>query len=502
MELGYVFRRGRRSNEQSILQTYGAGNAKCKKPLATYALEREPCTRAVATHKARKSVLDGKDGWLQFCLEMDVHPIRLHSHVTEELKRFDTHLFSLFMAWKIPKMEKGRGRGNEIDSCYQYISKVKGWVNSEFGRKVIINQEWLREQKDAWKKAKLAAVGPRVRHRKLPFLATNFRHLQSINIDWNIPFCQVWWAAATLAFHIGLRSHEFTETANKPFNPNTCLTLGDLKWYRKNGTEFNPREFMHRMVEEGEYVTLSACQSKTDQTLEKYGGLCFVVVHKRGTSCINACESLAQQERVRQVWDKEDRNKACLFENPATRRPVKYAEFSSFMKTVLTYAYGEKIASKHGTHGFRIGGATSMRLMNKSDDEIMAWGRWSSDAYKRYVRDCLSNMISKSTLMDAPEDIAMDRAQAATGRLPPLSTAEARRGLTTRELRHFTKSQIVKPDFQDEPGWQQSDDEESLVDVAEEDMLKQFVSLQLQPVPVSLQGKLSGLGGLQGRLPG
>lgn len=57
------------------------------------------------------------------------------------------------MAWKIPKMEKGRGRGNEIDSCYQYISQVKGWVNSEFGRKVIINQEWLREQKDAWKKA-------------------------------------------------------------------------------------------------------------------------------------------------------------------------------------------------------------------------------------------------------------------------------------------------------------------------------------------------------------
>ena len=261
------------------------------KPLATYALEREPCTRAVATHKARKSVLDGKDGWLQFCLEMDVHPIRLHSHVTEDLKRFDTHLFSLFMAWKIPKMEKGRGRGDEIDSCYQYISQVKGWVNSEFGRKVIINQEWLREQKDAWKKAKLAAVGPRVRHRKLPFLATNFRHLQSININWNIPFCQVWWAAATLAFHIGLRSHEFTETANKPFNPNTCLTLGDLKWYRKNGAEFNPSEFMHRMVEEGEYVTLSACQSKTDQTLEKYGGLCFVVVHKRGTSCVNACES-------------------------------------------------------------------------------------------------------------------------------------------------------------------------------------------------------------------
>ena len=145
------------------------------------------------------------------------------------------------------------------------------------------------------------------------------------------------------------------------------------------------------MVEEGEYVTLSACQSKTDQTLEKYGGLCFVVVHKRGTSCVNACESLAQQERVRQVWDKEDRNKACLFENPTTRRPVKYAEFSSFMKTVLTYAYGEEIASKHGTHGFRIGGATSMRLMNKSDDEIMAWGRWSY-AYKRYVRDCLSNM--------------------------------------------------------------------------------------------------------------
>ena len=51
---------------------------------------------------------------------------------------------------------------------------MKGWVNSEFGRKVIINQKWLREQKDAWKKTKLAAVGPRVRHRKLPSLAKNF----------------------------------------------------------------------------------------------------------------------------------------------------------------------------------------------------------------------------------------------------------------------------------------------------------------------------------------
>ena len=60
------------------------------KPLATYALEREPCTRAVATHKARKSVLDGKDGWLQFCLEMDVHPIRLHSVSYTHLRAHET----------------------------------------------------------------------------------------------------------------------------------------------------------------------------------------------------------------------------------------------------------------------------------------------------------------------------------------------------------------------------------------------------------------------------
>jgi hypothetical protein len=72
--------------------------------------------------------------------------------------------------------------------------------------------------------------------------------------------------------------------------------------------------------------------------------------------------------------------------------------------------------------------------------------------------------------MDAPEDIA-DLAQTATSRLPPLSTAEARRGLTTRELRHFTKSQLAKPDSKDEPGWQQSGDEESLVDLADDGVL-------------------------------
>jgi hypothetical protein len=37
-------------------------------------------------------------------------------------------------------------------------------------------------------------------------------------------------------------------------------------------------------------------------------------------------------------------------------------------------------------HSFRIGGATEAKRLGFDDDTIMQWGRWSSNAYKKYIR--------------------------------------------------------------------------------------------------------------------
>ena len=42
--------------------------------------------------------------------------------------------------------------------------------------------------------------------------------------------------------------------------------------------------------------------------------------------------------------------------------------------------------SLYGAHSLRIGGATAMSWLRASREDIMAAGRWRSDAYLRYLR--------------------------------------------------------------------------------------------------------------------
>ena len=48
---------------------------------ATAISSRANCLRSRATIVARGSILEGKDSWLQFCKELNVHPIRLHKQI-------------------------------------------------------------------------------------------------------------------------------------------------------------------------------------------------------------------------------------------------------------------------------------------------------------------------------------------------------------------------------------------------------------------------------------
>jgi len=38
------------------------------------------------------------------------------------------------------------------------------------------------------------------------------------------------------------------------------------------------------------------------------------------------------------------------------------------------------------SHSFRIGGATEAKRLGVDDETIKKWGRWTSDAYLKYLR--------------------------------------------------------------------------------------------------------------------
>lgn len=64
--------------------------------------------------------------------------------------------------------------------------------------------------------------------------------------------------------------------------------------------------------------------------------------------------------------------------------PLTSYQFNAVMKKSLTFI---GCNPKHySSHSFRIGGATALYLKGKTEEEIKAFGRWKSDAWKSYVR--------------------------------------------------------------------------------------------------------------------
>ena len=50
--------------------------------------------------------------------------------------------------------------------------------------------------------------------------------------------------------------------------------------------------------------------------------------------------------------------------------------------------------TKYGAHSLRIGGATAMAWLQAPPAAIQACGRWRSDAYLVYLRECRAQAIS------------------------------------------------------------------------------------------------------------
>ena len=102
----------------------------------------------------------------------------------------------------------------------------------------------------------------------------------------------------------------------------------------------------------------------------------YVLQENRG-SCLCPVKALRLYGKIRPNVDGQ------YFVFPAGT-PVSRAHLSETLRLCARYANLDH--RRFNTHSFRIGRATELHSLGAAENEIMASGRWSSNAFKRYIR--------------------------------------------------------------------------------------------------------------------
>lgn len=180
--------------------------------------------------------------------------------------------------------------------------------------------------------------------------------------------------ACIVAFFGFLRCGEFT--VNKPFDCHANLCVKDL-------------------VVTEECVLLHLKRSKTDPFRE---GVTLKLFKTNNTVCpyMASCKYLSA--RTRQISSQDDPLFAMDNGQALTR-----ACFISKFKHVLE-CLGINSNFYNG-HSFRIGAATSAAAANVEDHLIKVLGRWSSDAYCRYIRTSSSSVRDAQIALTLSKDL-------------------------------------------------------------------------------------------------
>ena len=84
-----------------------------------------------------------------------------------------------------------------------------------------------------------------------------------------------------------------------------------------------------------------------------------------------------------------------LFRDPATNTILTVDGLRASLRAILSNIGRD--GSTYGAHSLRIGGATAMAFCHASAEVIKDVGRWNSDAYLRYIRECRGDYMSYMT---------------------------------------------------------------------------------------------------------
>ena len=168
---------------------------------------------------------------------------------------------------------------------------------------------------------------------------------------------QLFRAAFLLAFFGFLRIGELAADSKSSIQ-NSVLLKSDIKFTMHEGVSF---------------VTLNFRVSKNNQC----GAHQSIVIRQQ--SCAMLCPVIAISDYLNLVGDSGVL--FCHFDNS----PLTRYQFSAMLKKAVEFC-GFNNADLFTSHSFRIGAATSARMLGLSDSEIQSMGRWRSNAFHNYIR--------------------------------------------------------------------------------------------------------------------
>ena len=204
---------------------------------------------------------------------------------------------------------------------------------------------------------------------KLPI---TFSILSKIQIMLNTqPHSHIVWAAMTLAFFGCLRSAELTVPSQQSYDSNVNLSLSDVKIYNNDQNE--------------EWLTVFIKRSKTDKCNKGVHVYLGCTSHKVCAHC--AIKQLLSQRS----YNTNGYEPLFLYPNGLVLTKHLFLTQTRLLLSMLGYN-----ASSFTGHSYRSGSATSAAGAGMSDWEIKLLGRWSSNAYQRYIRTSPTFLISFS----------------------------------------------------------------------------------------------------------
>ena len=177
----------------------------------------------------------------------------------------------------------------------------------------------------------------------------------------------MFWSACSLAFFVFLRVSEFT--SSPPFDPVRHLSPADV-------------QFLPGQPSPGLRVNIKT--SKTDPL--GVGHLLYI-----GVAGNSLCPMLA----MRTYLTLRGSSAGPLFVW-VDRSPLTAAHVNCYLREILSRA---GVSGQFSSHSFRIGAATSAAAAGIPDHLIQTLGRWTSQAYLRYIRTAPDMFLSIAPLL-------------------------------------------------------------------------------------------------------
>ncbi|VDI64808.1 Hypothetical predicted protein [Mytilus galloprovincialis] len=123
-----------------------------------------------------------------------------------------------------------------------------------------------------------------------------------------------------------------------------------------------------------EELRLCIRSSKTDQL---HSSLTFLIISEQIDKSLCPIHLLKQFLQIR--YPSSGSNLYIHFDGSSLTR----YQFSSILQKSLSFP---EINGHFRAHSFRIGGATEAKRLGVDDETLKKWGRWTSDAYTKYIR--------------------------------------------------------------------------------------------------------------------